>query len=215
MNRFAAFCLVVAACAGSREVSKLRYTSTDCPDPQGCEVKPGENGYQPPDEAHDPAAIDEKPSCKTVAVALTSLELGNYSTEETEDERPTMIAKYRSACEGAKLDATETACLSTVTDVQHVGYCTKKMGERVTMLDSHECWDALSKMRPQFEASNQLAKLPAYESSCREDGWSHELASCFVERGYSDPMLQCSTMAPSWLFQQIQARIDKIPAQPQ
>lgn len=216
MKRMAALVVVVAACAGSREVSKLRYTSTDCPDPSGCEVKPGDNGFQPPDEAHDQvadaAAPAEAPSCTTVAIALTALELGNYTTEETEDERPVLVAKHRASCEAAKLDAKETACLSTVTETKHVGYCTKKMGaptQKVWILDALECRDLMTKLRPQLESYGSAENAPIYEASCREDGWSRELATCLLQRGYYDPMNQCSTEAPGWVFQQIQARIDK------
>ena len=68
---------MLVACAGSREVSKLRYTSTDCPDPNGCGAPLGEQEYQTPDDAHDPIAAAateaEPPSCKTVAAAMTPL----------------------------------------------------------------------------------------------------------------------------------------------
>jgi len=216
MSRLASILVLLAACAGSREVSKLRYTSTDCPDPKGCEAPLGEQAYQTPDEAHDPvsdaAAMTEAPSCKSVAVAMAALELGNYSTEETEDERATIYAKQLHACEAAKLDARETACMSTVTDVKHVGYCTRKMGaptQRVPMLTEMECKELMLQLRPQLQNYGQGENAAIYETSCIKDGWSNELGNCMRERGFYDPMNQCRTEAPGWIFDQIQARIDK------
>lgn len=205
---------ILGACAGSREVSKLRYTSTDCPDPKGCDAPLGEQAYQLPDEAHDPVAdaatMGEEPSCKSVAVAMTALELGNYASEE--DDRASIIATHEKACVAAKLDPREMACMSTVTETKHVGYCTKKMGAptlRVPLLTKLECRQLMVELRPNMEGYGYGAQLPIYEKSCVEDGWSQDLATCMQQRVYN-PLEQCRTEAPGWLFAQIQARIDKL-----
>ncbi|MFN0253662.1 MAG: hypothetical protein ACKV2T_42735 [Kofleriaceae bacterium] len=203
----------LAACAGSREVSKIRYTSTECPDPKGCEAPLGEQAYQLPDDDRDPvadaAAMSEAPSCKTVAVALAAIELGNYSSEETDDERATIIATHQRTCEVAKLDARELACLSTVTDAKHVGYCTRKMGAptlRVPMLSATACRDAIDEIRPNLQTAGRV-HAPMYEASCIEDGWSVDLASCMRQQGWYQPS-ECRTQAPGWVIDRLQARID-------
>lgn len=216
MRRLGLWIVVLGACAGSREVSTLRYTSTDCPDPNGCSAPLGEQAYQLPDEAHDPvsdaASTSDGPSCKTVAVALAALELGNYSTEETEDERAAIVEKQQRTCDAAKLDAREMACMSTVTDVKHVGYCTRKMGaptQRVPMLSEMECRELMLAVRPQLQNYGQGEYAAIYETSCIKDGWSQELGGCMRDRGGYDPMTQCRSQAPGWVFDQIQARIEK------
>lgn len=215
MTRLRALTLVVlAACAG-REVSKLRYTSTDCPDPNGCGAPVGEREYHPPDEAHDPvadaAATSERPSCKTVAIAMAALELGNYASEETDEERAAIIANQQKACEGAKLDERELACMSTVTHAKHVGYCTRKMGAptpRVPMLSRAECTELIAELRPSLSSYGQGDHAVIYQASCVDDGWSTDLATCFRNgRGYNLTG-QCRHEAPGWLFDRIQARID-------
>ncbi|MGE0400327.1 MAG: hypothetical protein AB7T06_26670 [Kofleriaceae bacterium] len=214
MRRLGALIVILGACAGSREVSKLRYTSTDCPDPNGCEAPLGEQAYQSPDEAHDPiadaAAQSEPPSCKSVAIALTALELGNYASED--EERAGITAKHQQACEAAKLDARETACMSTVTDVKHVGYCTRKMGaptQRVPMMSESECKTLSNELRPSFQSYGRQNNLPAYEQACMKDGWSLELGQCMRTQAY-DPIGGCRPHAPGWVFEQLEARIEKL-----
>ncbi|GEM_PF-6780284 len=216
MRRLGLWIVVLGACAGSREVSKLRYTSTDCPDPNGCSAPLGEQAYQLPDEAHDPvsdaASTSDGPSCKTVAVALAALEFGNYSTEETEDERAAIVVKQQQLCASAKLDAREMACMSTVTDVKHVGYCTRKMGAptpRVPMLSEMECKELMLEIRPQLQNYGTGEHATSFEASCIKDGWSNELANCLRQRGGYDLLNQCRAEAPGWVFDQIQARIEK------
>lgn len=207
--------ILLGACAGSREVSKLRYTSTDCPDPEGCEAPLGtEAEYQPPDESHDPvadaAAVAEPPSCTSVAVAMVALELGNYASDD--EDRAPLLAKHLAACKAAKLDPREIACMSTVTDVKHVGYCTRKMGaptQRVPLMSDADCKTRGEQLKAMWQSYGNAQQAPAFEASCIHDGWSAELGTCFVERGHYDPLGQCRDAAPGWIFDQIQARIDK------
>jgi hypothetical protein len=206
--------VVLAACAGSREVSKLRYTSTDCPDPNGCEAPLAEREYQRPDEARDPvadaAATADRPSCKTVAIALAAIELGNYASEDTDEERASIVEQQTKTCEAAKLDEREIACMSTVSEPKHVGYCTRKMGaptQRVSMLSKAECQALVGTMRStMYGGMEQHASV--YEVSCTLDGWSTELATCIRERGSYDPVNQCRSAAPGWVCDQLQARLE-------
>ncbi len=204
---------MLGACAGGREVSKIRYTSTDCPDPSGCGAALGTPEYQLPDEAHDPVAVaateSEPPSCATVAVALTALELGNYAADDA--ERTDALAKHERACQAAKLDARELACTSTVTNVAQIGYCTRKLGApavKVPMLSADDCKATMAALGPRLQGYNQGANIPHFAASCTEDGWSEQLADCLVERGYYDPVAACRGEAPGWVFDRLQARID-------
>lgn len=206
---------LLAACAGSREVSKLRYTSTDCPDPKGCAAPLGEQEYQLPDEAHDPvadaAASGDGPSCTSVAHALAAIELGNYASEDTDEERAAIIAQQEKACVAAKLDAREMACMSSVTEPRHVGYCTRKLGaptQRVALLAPDACKTLIRSMADELEEYGMKRYLVSYEAACIEDGWSDELAACLRERGGAYPSSRCGEHAPGWVFQQLQARID-------
>ncbi len=202
----------LTACAGSREVSKLRYTSTDCPDPAGCGAPLDEPSYVPPDEARDPVddavATSEEPSCKTVAIALAAMELGNYASEDTDDERAAIVAKQTAACNAAKLDAREIACLSTVTVPDHVGYCSRKLGapaRRVPLMSARECTVLVDQIRPGFY--NMKNALVAYETSCIQDGWPEEVGHCMSKQMYN-PMSHCRAFAPGWVWDQLQARLD-------
>lgn len=215
MRRLALIAIVAAsasACAGSREVSKLRYTSTDCPDPNGCEAPLGEQEYQLPDESRDPVAVAAAevppPSCETVAIALVAIELGNYASEE--EERSSLLEKHRAACVTAKLDERETSCMSTVTDVKHVGYCTRKMGaptQRVPLMSKLECQELGQELRQTLRNYGSENRTPIYEAACVEDGWPVALGTCVKQHAY-DPMNQCRDHAPGWVFDQVQARID-------
>jgi hypothetical protein len=205
---------ILGACAG-REVSKIRYTSTECPDPKGCAAPLDTQAFGLPDEDRDPAAEAEamkRPSCTSVAVALAALELGNYSSEETDDERATIIATQKRTCEGAKLDERELACLSSVTHPKHVGYCSRKMGTptlRVPMISAAACKAAIDEIRPSLVTNGIGQRVPMFEASCLHDGWSEEFSSCIRLQGWYEPS-QCVNDAPGWVIERLKERFEGV-----
>src|SRR5881392_4012727 len=101
----------VLACGGSqREVSKVKYTRTDC-SRQDCAIEGGPARYESPDaERGSPTSHVTKapePTCHMVGELFASLELGNYATPE---ERAPAVAAAERRCIAAEPKREDRQC---------------------------------------------------------------------------------------------------------
>jgi hypothetical protein len=225
------YALALAACGGTqREVSKIRYTSdvsSACPDNKGCELQPQESDkFIPPDDSREvpsetvASVVAAKPAeatCANAAIAMASIDVGNYATDE---ERAPVIAKYETACTRYKFKDTERACLFGVREKWHVAYCVPRLmpETKIEIVDAKQCDSITTDLRARLQQwGNQqplwAAQVDALDASCRQDRWPVQLGQC-ARYSYSphygnDPLMSCHQAMPGgWLSDQIKLRIE-------
>lgn len=229
MSRAVLVSLVLVACGGSsREVSKIKYTSTTCDHDCGIDPKPAADDsgkfVQPDDEpgptsqATGADAPAPEPTCRLVAESLVSIELGNYA--EPEEREPKVNAEQR-RCEGMKLSREDRQCVVDSYDRASVAYCVPALFPKEPQqkaLTKTEC-DAVAKQMSvnlQAQLSSQRVtdqrvwerQLLAASDACIADRWNVNMAQCAA---YYVPMYvqNCAYVQPTGMVKRLEARLAK------
>jgi hypothetical protein len=220
--------LMLAACGGSsREVSKIKYTSTTCDQDCAIDPKPVDDSgkFMPPDDdrgpTSQPAVVDApapEPTCRLVAESLVSLELGNYADPE---ERAPKVAAEQKRCEGMKLAREDRQCVVESYDKASVAYCVPSLFPKEPQpkaLTKTECDAVTKQMMTNLQAQMNAQRvtdqriwerqLIAASDACLADRWNTAMAQCAA---YYVPMYvqNCQYVRPIGMVKRLEARLAK------
>jgi hypothetical protein len=220
---------LVFACGGgggNREVSKIKYTHTNCAD-DACAIAPTENTEQfaQPDVERtlpDPVPVATQnapePTCKLVAETLVSLELGNYADPE---ERAPKITVEERRCAAMKLSREDRQCVIESYDRTSVAYCVPALFPKEPQpqaVTAARCDKAAKQMMTQLDAQLRQQRVPdqrvwerqllAAIDACRADRWNEQMAQCAE---YYVPMnaASCAYVQPTGMWKRLEARLAK------
>jgi hypothetical protein len=162
--------------------------------------------------------------CGAVAEALASLELGNYAPVE---QRASVVATKRAACDKAQVSKDEAACIDKARDRWSVAQCVPRMFPELAPTGGGDCAAIIRKVRALIEptvaqvgsdARTMIDKMmPAMQQSCEQDGWPAALKQCILAATPGDlqAMKACEATMPKGLQDKLQQRMIKVQQGPQ
>lgn len=157
--------------------------------------------------------------CARVADQLASLELGNYAPRE---QRATVVAAKRAACETAKVSQDEAKCIAGARDRAGVARCVPRMFPEITGVRGGSADDACdriaSTMRRLLTASMPTtadaktvqridAAMSVVRTSCGTDGWPDVFKACLLAATAAADLDACKAQMPAGLEATLEARM--------
>lgn len=154
--------------------------------------------------------------CTIVAETLASMDLGNYAEPE---ERAPVAAKYKAACEKARVSKEEGECLDKAKDKWSAGQCAPRMFPEMASTSSGDCKKVVEKVeaavRKTATDNPQLAQWQqtiarVMKESCEQDAWPDAMKKCILmaEVGQgADAMQACNQQMPPALQTKLQQRL--------
>jgi len=157
--------------------------------------------------------------CTAVADQLASMDLGNYAEP---DERAPVVAKYKTACETARVSKEEGECLDKATDKWSAGQCVPRMFPETASTGKADCKNVADKVRSAMagkvsgiEGNPKMQQwfettIQIIQQSCEEDAWPDALKKCILAApttGGVDAMQTCNGQMPPALQTKVQERL--------
>ncbi len=156
--------------------------------------------------------------CQAVGEQLASMDLGNYAEPE---ERTPVVAKYKDACEKARVSKEEGACLDKATDKWSAGQCVPRMFPEMASTNKGDCKQVVARIEAAMKGQVQGLDNPqmkqwydttlkVIEQSCVEDAWPDGLKKCILTAQAApgvDAMQTCNQQMPPTLQTKVQERL--------
>jgi hypothetical protein len=155
--------------------------------------------------------------CAMVGETLASLDLGNYAELE---ERAPVVAKYKAACDKARVTKEEGDCLDAARDKWTASQCAPRMFPELAA-NKGNCNAVVTRLenalRTQLQAQDnpQIQQfigttLSVLRQSCEEDAWPDALKQCILTAQAApgvDALQTCNQQMPPALQTKLQERL--------
>jgi hypothetical protein len=161
-----------------------------------------------------PAAGD----CGEVAEQLASIDLGNYAEPGT---RAPAVARYRAACDAARISRDEQLCLTKARDRWRAAQCAPRLFPEPPA-PSGECAAIVARIRDAMVVQAAYTgdatmrtwfdrTLVVLRESCEQDGWPAAVVQCALTADGSGGGLgsACTRQMPPALQQRLQERMTR------
>jgi len=150
--------------------------------------------------------------CADVAEQLTSIELGNYAEPEA---RAAVVARYKAACEAARVSRDEAQCLDKASDRWDAGQCVPRLFPEMASTTTADCPAIAAKIRaatvkqPEYGRAGMArwydTMVAVMQASCEQDRWPDALKKCVqAGEGMSLAAPTCNQQMPPALQRKIQ-----------
>jgi hypothetical protein len=155
--------------------------------------------------------------CGGVAEQLASIDLGNYAEPAT---RAPVVARYRTACETARISRDEQQCLTRARDRWGAAQCAPRLFPEPPAA-AGECAAIVARMRDALVKQAAYAgdatmrtwfdrTLVVLRESCEQDGWPATVVQCALTAdGTGSLGSACSREMPPALQQRLQERMTR------
>jgi hypothetical protein len=209
-----------------RAIAAVLVLTAGCRD-RPAEVAPGrERGDCRPDRTCDVGLLclsnlcvrPPPADCQGVGEQLASIDLGiQAGAGSGSGDRPGAVARYRAACEAARLTREEQHCLDRTHDRWSAAQCAPRMFPDLAASPTGDCGAIIARARAalQNQGDPQLKAwfdrtMAVLQASCEQDRWPDALKRCMLASDGRAAMTQaCRQQTPPDLQRRLQERLNE------